>query len=287
MPVAVLSLLAKRFVAGETAAQGVVAARQLNQRGMGAILDFLGEDVSSAEAAKAARMEYLQLLSKIQMENVDSAVSLKASQMGLLISRELCLENIQRVVEEAGKMQKFVWMDMEGSALTQNTVDVFAALSDRFQNLGLCLQAYLIRTGGDLDRFMRRPVTIRLCKGAYKEPASVAFTDRRAVEANFRMLTQKLFDATGRGVYPAFATHDEGLIDFVRKTATERKILKEKFEFQMLYGINNGLLESLAKEGYRTRVYIPYGTAWFPYFVRRLRERKENVYFLMRNLFKM
>lgn len=282
-----LSFFAKRFVAGETVEQGIHAARAVNARGMGSILDYLGEDVHSSTEAAAAAEEYAALLDAIASATVDSAVSLKASQMGLLISKDVCRANISRVAEQAAKSQRFVWMDMEGSGLTQGTVDVFDELAGKFSNLGLCLQAYLKRTKADVEKLARRPVTIRLCKGAYKESSDVAFTDRREVEASFRELSKDLLKRTSQGVYPAFATHDPAMIDFVVKTAQEGEVGKESFEFQMLYGIRNGLLEDLAKKGFRTRVYIPYGTTWLPYFLRRLRERKENVYFLMRNLFRL
>lgn len=284
-----LAPLARRFVAGETASEAVEAARQMNLRGIKGILDFLGEDVHSAIEAAAAAEEYVELLGLIKERGVDAAVSLKVSQMGLKISQKVCEENLSTVLATAAGCGNFVWLDMEGSALTQKTLEIFESLRSRFQNIGLCLQAYLVRTGGDLDRLMRssRPSTIRLCKGAYKEPPDIALRTKGAVNANYRVLTQKLLDRAEDGVFPAFATHDLELIEYILAQAKERRLDPKRFEFQMLYGIQNKKLESLSKEGYGTRVYIPYGTAWLPYFTRRLRERKENIYFLVRNVFRM
>jgi proline dehydrogenase len=175
---------------------------------------------------------------------------------------------------------------MEGSALTQKTIEVFDVLRREFKNVGLCLQAYLVRTGGDLDQLMRSPLNVRLCKGAYKEPPTIAYASKPAVDGNYRMLAQKALDQASKGVFPAFATHDGVLIEYLIALAREKKVPKEQFEFQMLYGIQNQRLTAMAKEGYRTSVYIPYGTHWLPYFLRRLRERKENIYFLIRNVFR-
>lgn len=295
----ILAPLARRFVAGETALDAIEATRRVNARGIKAILDFLGEDVRSAETAAAAAEEYVRLLKLIGERRVDACISLKVSQMGLLISRDLCAQNLARVLKAAEELGNFVWLDMEGSALTQRTINLFEDLRTGYKNIGLCLQAYLVRTGGDLDQLMRKPFTVRLCKGAYKEPPQIAFAAKTAVDGNFRMLIQKVLDHVGAavrhsaggpassvaGVYPAFATHDSRLIDHIVSLAQGKRIAPSLFEFQMLYGIRNALLESLAGQGYRVAAYIPYGTHWFPYFLRRLRERRENVYFLMRNLF--
>ncbi len=280
------SFFARRFVAGETTAAAVDAARRVNAKGMAAILDYLGEDVTSESQAEAAAEEYMSLLRLIHEHQVRASVSIKVSQMGILISREVCLGNIRRVAQEAERLGLFVWFDMEGSALTQKTIEIFDAIRQQFKSVGLCLQAYLVRTGGDLDQLMRKPLNVRLCKGAYKEPPAIAYTSKAAVDGNFRMLVQKVFEQVNRGVYPAFATHDPGLIDQIIALSREKKATKEQFEFQMLYGIQNRHLASLANERYRASVYIPYGTHWLPYFIRRLRERKENLYFLLRNVFR-
>ncbi len=278
--------LASRFVAGKTADLAVTAARRVNAKGIHAILDYLGEDVRSQDDARKAADEYVKLLGLIHEQKVRAAVSLKVSQMGILVSREVCLDNIRRITQEASRLGLFVWFDMEGSALTQKTIEVFDAVRPHFPNVGLCLQAALVRTGGDLDQLMRRPFNVRLCKGAYKETPSIAYANKSAVDGNFRMLIQKVFDQVSKEAYPALATHDEAMIAFAIASAEEKKIPKDAFEFQMLYGIQNQRLLSLAQQGYRTSVYIPYGSHWLPYFIRRLRERKENIYFLLRNVFR-
>jgi proline dehydrogenase len=282
-----LTFLAKRFVAGETAVDAVSAARRVNQRGIRAILDFLGEHVASPQEARAAVVEYLHLLDAIHESKVAASISLKASQMGLLVSPEVCLENLLIIAERAAAFKVTVWMDMEGSALTQKTIEVFERLRAQAPNVGLCLQSYLVRTGGDLDRLMRQPLNVRLCKGAYNEPESIAYTTKRAVDGSYRMMAIKLMENVPRGVYPAFATHDRALIQEILQLAHQKGTDPKRFEFEMLYGVQNKYLETLAAQGYRTQVYIPYGRSWLPYLLRRLRERKENVYFLIRNIFRV
>jgi proline dehydrogenase len=278
--------LASRFVAGKTAEDAIAVAQTVNAQGMNAILDYLGEDVKSAEAAQRAAEEYVRLMHLIHESKVRAAISLKVSQMGILISRDECLVNLRRIAAEAARLGIFVWLDMEGSSLTQKTIESYEVIHETVVGIGLCLQAYLVRTGGDLDHLMRNPFSVRLCKGAYKEPPHIAYAARAAVDGNFRMLAQKALQLAGRGVYPAFATHDHDLIEYVKKLVREKNVSTDQFEFQMLYGIQNKALQVLAKEGFRTSLYIPYGSHWLPYFIRRLRERKENVYFLMRNVFR-
>ena len=282
-----LTFLARRFVAGETAADAVAAARRVNSRGIRGILDFLGEHVTSPEEARGAVAEYLRLLEAIHESGAEASISLKASQMGLLVSPDVCLENLLTVAQRAAPFHITVWMDMEGSALTQKTIEIFEQLRSRCPNVGLCLQAYLVRTGGDLDCLTRQPLKVRLCKGAYNEPPSIAYNTKRAVDGSYRMLAIKLIENIARGVYPAFATHDRTLIQEILQLVHQKGIDPKRFEFEMLYGIQNNYLEALASQGYQAQVYIPYGRKWLPYFMRRLRERKENVYFLIRNIFRM
>ncbi len=279
-------ILVSRFIAGTRISDAIAAARKVNARGMNAIIDYLGEDVTSADAAHAAAEEYLRLIQCIENEQVRAAISLKASQMGLLISRDVCIDNIARIAERAEHAGIFVWFDMEGSALTRKTIEVFEEIRERRPSVGLCLQASLVRTGGDFDQLAKNPFHLRLCKGAYKESPSIAYTTKNAVDGNYKMLVQKALEQTTRGVYPAFATHDDALLDFIVTQASDKKIAKSGYEFQMLYGIHNDRLVALAGNDHKTSVYIPYGSHWFPYFMRRLRERKENVYFLLRNLFR-
>jgi proline dehydrogenase len=282
-----LSPFSRRFVAGKTAETAIAAARKVNAQGSNAILDFLGEDVTSADGAKKAADEYVRLLQLIHEHEVRAAISLKVSQMGILLSRDICIDNLRRISGEAARLKLFVWFDMEGSALTQKTIEVFDAIRQEYKDVGLCLQADLVRTGGDLDQLVRNPLNVRICKGAYKEPPTIAYASKAAVDGSFRMLVQKTLEQTSRGVYPAFATHDPALIDFAKEFAGVKHLSKDRFEFQMLYGIQNQRLAALAKEGFRTSIYIPYGTHWLPYFIRRLRERKENIYFLLRNVIRI
>jgi len=281
-----LRFLARRFVAGETAASAVDAAKRMNAAGIKAVIDFLGEDVRSEQMAAAAANEYITLLDLIHSFRVDAHVSVKLSQMGLLVSRESCFENVARIVAAASKHRNFVWFDMEGSDLTQKTIETFEKVRTVYPNVGLCLQSSLVRTGGDLDRLMRFPLNVRLCKGAYKEPPQIAYATKRAVDGNYRILVQKLLEHVKDGVYPAFATHDGFMIDYITAIAREQKVELSQFEFEMLYGIRSHLLQTLARRGFQTRVYIPYGRSWFPYFVRRLRERKENLFFVLKNIFR-
>jgi proline dehydrogenase len=287
-----IGLPSKRYVAGETAGQAIEAARKVNAQGLGAILDYLGENVAGAEEARRAAAEYGRLLGLIHENKVKASVSLKASQLGLLISLEECLQNVRQVAREADRLGLFLWLDMERSGLARKTIELFETVRQNFSNVGLCLQACLVRTGGDLDKLMRTPgrpgapLHVRLCKGAYKEPSAIAYAVKSAVDGNYRMLVQKVFDQGARQVIPAFATHDRELIDFILASAAERKVGTDGVEFQMLYGIQNQFLAGLARRGFQTGVYIPYGTQWRPYLFRRLRERKENIYFRMRNVFR-
>ncbi len=286
----VLSILlapfARRFIAGTRSDQAVAAALRMNAKGIQAIIDFLGEDVRSPQDVESAVLEYEQVLAQIGERRVRASISVKASQMGILLSQELCENNLRRLAKKAAAVGSFVWMDMEGSALTQKTIEAFEALRSESANCGLCLQAYLVRTGADIERLSKKEFHVRLCKGAYKEPPEISFTGRPAVEGNFRILASKLIDAIPRRVHPAMATHDPLLISDLKKILHQRQATPTQVEFQMLYGIQNTLLVSLAQEGFPASVYIPYGRAWLPYFTRRLRERRENWLFLLKNLHK-
>src|SRR4029077_18430901 len=199
--------------------------------------------------------EYIRLLDTISAAGVGASISLKASQMGVLVSSDLCLDNLSRVAQHAAQSKNTVWLDMEESALTQKTIDVFERLRAKYPNVGLCLQAYLVRSGGDLDRLMREPLRVRLCKGTYKEPPEIAYATRRAVDGNYRMLAQKAIENIGRGVYPAFATHDRALIQEILERVHQNNINPKSFEFEMLYGIENAYLATLSQQGYQAKVY--------------------------------
>ena len=242
-----LNILTRHFVAGETAEAAIDAARRANSRGMAAILDYLGEDVSSAQDAKSVSDEYMRLLERIHDGEINASVSLKVSQMGILISREECVRNLRRVAETAARLGLLIWLDMEGSFLTQKIIEMFDLLHPDFPNLGLCLQSHLVRTGGDLDRLLRLPsrqaecpLHVRLCKGAYREPSTIAYTAPSALEGNYRMLVQKILDPSARGIEPAFATHDRALIDFIIGVAREKKSRPANSSFKCFTGFKTG-----------------------------------------------
>jgi proline dehydrogenase len=282
--------VARRFVAGETIAQAIQAGRALNDKGLLATLDHLGENVvTEADAARAAQ-DYLDLLDAIAESGVNSDVSLKLTQLGLDISFELCLSNMRRILERAAQHGNFVRIDMESSAYTEATLRLYRALRNAhgFCNVGAVIQAYLFRSAGDVRALAAEGANIRLCKGAYKEPPTVAFSRKRDVDANFVKLAEYYLspEARQRGAYLGVATHDDKMINAVKNYAAAQGIPKDCFEFQMLYGVRSAAQQALAAEGYKVRIYVPYGTEWYPYFMRRLAERPANVWFVLRNLFR-
>jgi proline dehydrogenase len=273
---------ARRFIAGETAHEVIEAARAVQGRGMHVTLDYLGESVSTTKAAIAASREYVQLIETIVASGIERNVSLKLTQLGLSIDRATCVDNLRRILEPATRHEFFVRIDMESSQYTQLTIDVFETLWNlEFRNIGIALQSSLHRTEQDIRRMNELGVRVRLVKGAYKEPASVAFQQKADVDAAYVRQMRLLLD---HGVYPAIATHDEYIIAETRSYAAERNHGNDGFEFQMLYGIRRDLQASLVADGYRMRVYIPFGKEWFPYFMRRLGERPANVGFVIRAL---
>jgi len=275
-----LTFLARRFVAGETASEAVAVGRKLQARGVRATFDLLGEDVLDREAARRTAEASKALLRLVPSE-VERNISIKLSSMGQEISRDFCLENAASILEEAKKVGGFVRLDMEGSRTTESTLDLFRELRKRFDNVGIVLQAYLHRTADDVKAAVSRGDRVRLCKGAYREPPSVALQQMDEIRASFRASAHLLLE---KGNYPAIATHDEGLIQDVLSFTRESKIPPSRFEFQMLYGIRPKRWDELVAAGQNMRVYVPYGTHWIPYFSRRLRERKENVFFVLRSL---
>jgi proline dehydrogenase len=274
---------ARRFIAGETVDEAIAAARTIQARGQHVALDYLGESVNTTKAATAASREYLQLIETIVASGIERNISLKLTQLGLTIDRATCVDNLRRILEPAKRYEFFVRIDMESSQFTQLTIDVFETLWKlEFHNIGIALQSSLHRTEQDVRRLNELGARVRLVKGAYKEPASVAFQQKADVDAAYVRQMRLLLD---HGVYPAIATHDEHIIAETRSYAAERNIANDKFEFQMLYGIRRDLQTSLVADGYRMRVYIPFGKEWFPYFMRRLGERPANVGFVIRALF--
>ena len=272
-----------RFVAGEELTDAVAAIRQLNRKQIRASFDHLGESISAEAETRAEVREYTEVLDAISDNALDSNVSVKLTQLGLDISPELCYENTRTIVEAAARHRNFVRIDMEDSTKTDATLNIFRRLRGEFDNVGIVVQSYLYRTEKDVDELLALGARIRLCKGAYKEPAAVAFQDKRDVDANYIKLMQKLLPS---GIYHGIATHDEKMIEATRQFASESNIAADRFEFQMLYGIRRDLQDGLVAEGYRMRVYVPYGRYWYPYFMRRLAERPANVWFVMKNMMK-
>jgi proline dehydrogenase len=279
-----LTKLASAFVAGETPDEAMKVVKRLNEKNITGTLDVLGENVTNKEEADRAVQAYLDLLDTINQTRVRSYVSLKLTQMGLDIDDEYCYQNMVKIVEKAKKYNNFVRIDMEGSDYTQKTLDIFYRLHKEFNDsVGIVIQAYLFRSEKDIEDLNKIKARVRLCKGAYKEPPTIAYKKMKDIRKNFIKLAEMLFS---NGNYPAIATHDDYLIDWTKNFVKEMGISNDKFEFQMLYGIRTKTQEKLAKEGYNIRIYIPFGTHWLPYFYRRLRERKENVWFVVKNLFK-
>ena len=275
----------QRFVAGDDIETAVRAIRELNARGCTATFDHLNEGVTSAEETEGEVREYKRVLAAIDESGISSNVSIKLTQFGLSIDPELAYRNARAVVEEAARRNNFVRVDMEDSSVTQVTLDIFKRLRSEFDlnTVGIVLQSYLRRTEADVRDVLAIPARVRLCKGAYNEPPEVAFPDKRDVDENF-VRCMKLLLASG--VYHGIATHDEKMIRATREFADREGIGKERFEFQMLYGVRRDLQERLAREGYNVRVYVPYGKTWYPYFMRRLAERPANVWFVLKNFFR-
>lgn len=269
-----------RFVAGQELETCLAACRQLQQQGVLITLDHLGESISNVDEAAGARHDYLLALQRIQEEKLDSSVSIKLSQFGLLLDQGVCRNNVRALVAKAQAAGTRVEIDMEDSSTTDRTLDLVREMHEQFGCVRAVLQAYLYRTEADIREMNRLKIPVRLCKGAYKEPESVAFALKPQVDENYKKLTRLLLT---EGTYPALATHDEAMIAEARKIVAETGLSKEAFEFQMLYGIRRDLQTALVGEGFRMRAYVPYGNAWYPYFMRRLAERPANVWFIAKN----
>jgi proline dehydrogenase len=273
---------ARRFIAGETVEEAIDAARSIQSQGYHLTLDYLGESVRTLEEADAATREYVRLLDVIVASGIERNVSLKLTQLGAGVDRATCVDNLRRILEPAGKHGFFVRIDMENSPWTQLTIDIFETLWQQdYRNIGIALQAAIYRTEQDITRMNELGARVRLVKGAYKEPHTVAYQRKTDVDAAFLRLTRLLLDS---GTYPAIATHDPLLLDATESYAKERGIGSDRFEFQMLYGIRRDLQAALAGKGYRMRIYVPFGHQWFPYFMRRLGERPANLGFVIRSV---
>ena len=275
--------MARRFVAGEGLDEALVASRVCNDHGMMVSLDYLGENVSSAADAQHSRDAYLEVFEKIAEQKLNANVSCKLTALGLDLSPEFCEGLVLSIVERAAGTDNFLRVDMEGSEYTQRTIDLVKRVRSQSPVIGTVIQAYLYRSERDIQDLLTYGCRIRLCKGAYKESPEVAFEKKADVDGNYIRLIKLLLPS---GFYHGIATHDPKMIGATIRCAAENKISKEDFEFQMLYGVRTDLQKRLVRDGYRVRVYIPYGNDWFPYFMRRLAERPANVGFFIRNFFR-
>jgi len=275
--------MARRFVAGETLDEAIAAARSCNDAGMMASLDYLGENVATTADAQHSRDAYLEVFERIDKEKLHANVSCKLTQLGLDVSVEFCEGLVLSVVERAVGYENFLRIDMEGSIYTQRTVELVKRVRARNPAIGTVIQSYLYRSEADITDLLAYGCRIRLCKGAYKEPEDVAYPRKADVDTNYVRLMQLLLSS---GFYHGIATHDPRMIAATIRYAAAKQISKDDFEFQMLYGVRTDLQRRLVRDGFRVRVYIPYGRDWFPYFMRRLAERPANVGFLVRNFFR-
>jgi proline dehydrogenase len=280
--------LSRRFVAGTGVEDALHAAQAVNQKGLSVSVDNLGENVTNAEEARASAQLYHQLLDEISRRQLNANVSLKLTHMGLDVDEQLARDLVTALVAKAAALnpRNFVRVDMEGSPYTQRTLDFVHELHRRSGHagaVGAVIQSYMRRAEDDVEKLLAERIRIRLCKGAYKEPDEIAFQKKTEVDANYAKLMKILMKS---GVYHGLATHDEKIINQAKVFATRENIPRDAFEFQMLYGIRRDLQRRLAREGWRMRVYIPFGTEWYPYFMRRLAERPANALFIARNLFR-
>ncbi len=270
-----------RFVAGETLDEAVQTCRFLNQRGLHVSLDLLGENVSDAREAEAAAQNYITILDCIKQIGVDSNISIKLTALGLDISEDLCEQNVRTILETARRYNTFVRIDMEASAYNQRTVNIALKMHQDFPLVGTVIQSALYSAEEHVEQLIAQNVRVRLVKGAYKEPESVAYQQKADVDKNYLKLMNRLL---AQGNYPAIASHDQKIIDAACAFARDNGISKEKFEFQLLYGIRRDLQDRLVSQGYNVRVYVPYGSQWYPYLMRRMAERPANLMFVVNNL---
>lgn len=280
--------VASRFIAGTDRSAAASVANELNEKGLKVTMDFLGESVTCAEDAAGARDEILRLLDTIDEKKLDSGVSVKLSQLGLNVDQALAQENVCQIVQRAAQYGRFVRIDMEDSPVVDATLRIYRTLREQhgLTNVGVVIQSYLYRSEVDVAALLAEGTSIRLCKGAYAEPPEVAFPDKADTDASYLHLSRMMLSDSARaaGAFPAFATHDENMVREIIAYTQKNSIPPSEFEFQMLHGIRRDLQDGLVRQGYRVRVYVPYGTAWYPYFMRRLAERPANLYFFASNL---
>jgi proline dehydrogenase len=276
--------LARRFVAAETFRETIPKIKTFNEKGIKVTLDLLGENVLEKTTAEETVDEYINLLDDIHTASLKSTISIKLTMMGLDIDEEYCKENLCRLLDKAKELNSFVRIDMEGSDYTQSTLNIYKEVFEIYKHhAGIVIQACLHRSKEDIPELAEMGADIRLCKGAYKEPALIALQNMPEIRAAFKEYAKIVLDKTA---CPRIATHDDELINWVKEYTSENGIPKNRFEFQMLYGLREDTMEQFANDGYNARVYVPYGTMWFPYFKRRLMERKENIWFVLKTMFK-
>ncbi len=273
--------LAGRYIAGAERADAIKVCRELADSGLTATVDVLGEGVTDEEHAKAAVEEYLRLLEDIRDTGLDISISLKLTHLGLDISGELTENNLCQILEKAHKLKIFTRLDMERSKYTEDTLSIFLKIHEKYRDTGIAIQSALVRSGRDIETLIKAEASVRLVKGAYMEPPGVGFQEKKLVDVNYITLMEGLLL---KGKIPAIATHDEAMIERAKDFALKHDIDKKDFEFQMLLGIKRSLQKALADDGFKVKVYVPYGKDWFAYVLRRLKERKENIYFVVRNL---
>ena len=280
--------VARRFVAGETMNEAIAATRTLNNNGILATLDFLGESVASEADTAAVVDTYLKLLHRIKTENLKASVSIKLTHIGYDISEDLAVRNLRQVLQRAKEHNLKITIDMESTAYTDATIRIYRTMRDEygFDNVGTVIQAYLRRSETDIRELAAEGSRIRLCKGAYLEPPELAFPEKAEVDANYVNLTETFFTSAKGNAYLELATHDENMIQSALNIIQQHNIPAEKYEFQMLYGVRSERQQELANAGHKMRVYVPFGEAWYPYFVRRLAERPANLWFFMKNFFR-
>ncbi len=273
----------RRFIAGETLEEELEVCARLQEQGMFAALDHLGENLTRLEEADAAREAYLQALDAIAARKLQASISLKLTALGLDLSEQACIENLRTLARRAQEIGTRVEVDMEGSFYTETTIRIVEQVAMEFPVMRVAIQVYLYRTPKDIERYNQRGISVRLTKGAYREPASVAMQKKSDVDQGYSTLMKTLLD---HGTYPALGTHDEKLVNEALAYVREKGIAPARFEFEMLHGIRRDLQKRVIQEGYRLRVYVPYGAAWYPYFMRRLAERPANVFFVLKNLWR-
>jgi len=279
----ILFWFARRFIAGQTLEEALIVLRKLKAKGFATTIDHLGENVTNALEAKAATDDYIEIINAIKKNSLDNNISVKLTQIGLDINRDLCLENLKRITEAAREINGFVRVDIEGSKYASTTFEMVREIRALGLPVGVAIQAMLRRTPSDMVTLLESGITMRLCKGAYKEPVDIAYQKKDEVDRQYVALVKRLLTS---GSFHGIATHDEKIIAETKAFVKERQIKRDKFEFQMLLGIRPALQEQLVANGWKLRVYVPYGRAWLPYVIRRLRERKENVWFVVKNLFR-